>query len=318
MMTVAAKILNEGNARWAFVALVVVQAVIYGANNVVMKAAYADIAPMWCAVLRFGIALAVFMAFFGRTVVADLRRVSPRAWLPSALCMAGAFLTSSLAVDLTSATNAGFFIALPMLFTPLLALVMLGRAYRLSTIALQALVLVGLYLLCCNGGSLSFGAGEVVGLASSVFFAAALVFGERGLGDVSAATLSVVQIGATFLAAVPLAAAFEPAPDVAAVSGMSWAAVAFLALAGTCLAFLLQNTALSRVPSATVSVILCAEPVITAVLSGIVLGEALSGVGIVGAVVIVACTVAATLLDSREPEGAEGDDMPAGSELQRA
>ncbi len=288
---------------WMFVMLVVLQTAIYGAANVVMKVAYADIPPLWCTALRFGIAFAVFMVLFGRNIGSQLRCAGMRAWLPSSLCMGATFITSSLSVNLTSATNAGFFIALPMLFAPAFALVLMHRAYRPSVVALQLAVLVGLYLLCCNGGVLSIGPGELVGLASSAFFAAALVLSERDLGNanahVDAKSLSATQTGVTFVFALAGALIFEPTPAFAEVPAISWAAIAFLALFGTCLAFFLQNTALAHLPSATVSVVLCAEPVFTAVLSTIVLGEYLSAMGIVGAAIIVACTVAATLLDER-------------------
>lgn len=292
---------------WIFVALVVVQAVIYGAGNVIMKVAYADITPLWCSAIRFGLAFAVFALLFGGRIVAELRRAGVRAWLPSGLCMAGSFIGCGVAVDMTTATNAAFFVALPMLFTPVLALVALKRAYRPSTMVLQAAVLVGLYLLCCNAGSLSIGAGEMVGLASSACFAGALVLGERGLGKVDAVAMSASQIGVTFLLSLVGALVFEPLPAVSSVAPISWVAIAFLALVGTCLAFFMQNTALTRVPSATVSVILCGEPVFTALFSALVLGEYLTGIGIAGAAIIVACTVCATLLDSRKGSTVEED-----------
>lgn len=305
------------NKSWMFVMLVVLQTAIYGAANVVMKVAYADIPPLWCTALRFGIAFVVFMALFGRSIGSQLRCAGLRAWLPSSACMGAAFITSSLSVNLTSATNAGFFIALPMLFAPAFAFLLMRRPYRLSTVALQAAVLVGLYLLCCNGGALSIGAGELVGLASSAFFAAALVLGERDLSSaeahVDAKALSATQTGVTFVFALAGACIFEPVPAFAQMSAISWGSIAFLALFGTCLAFFLQNTALSHLPSATVSVVLCGEPVFTAVLSALVLGEYLSAMGIAGAAIVVACTVAATLMDERPAgEGRRAARLPRG------
>ena len=90
----------------------------------------------------------------------------------------------------------------------------------------------------------------------------------------------------------------------------TWAAVAFLAIAGTCLAFWLQNKALAHIPAATVSVILCSEPVVTAIISFFVLGEVLSMMGVLGAAIIVGCTVAATLLDS-SAEKDQVEELPA-------
>ena len=142
-----------------FAAFVVLQAIFYGADNVVMKVAYGEVSPLWCQTLRFGLAFALFMALFGKQIVKGLRGSRVSAWLPVGVVYAVAFVASSLAVDMTSATNAGFFISLPMLFTPVIALALMRRTYRLSTLVLQIAVLAGLYLLCCNGGALSFGMG---------------------------------------------------------------------------------------------------------------------------------------------------------------
>ncbi len=288
-----------------FAAFVVAQAIFYGVDNVVMKVAYGEISPLWCQTLRFGLAFSLFMLLFGKQIVAGLRGSSPRAWLPVGVVYAAAFITSALAVDMTSATNAGFFISLPMLFTPIIAFALMRRTYRLSTVVLQIAVLAGLYLLCCNGGELSFGMGEFVGLGSSALFALGIVLSERGLDEVGPAAMSAVQTGGAFLFSLGGAVASEPVPAFGEISIGAWAAVAFLAIAGTCLAFWLQNKALSHIPAATVSVILCSEPVVTAIVSFFVLGETLSAVGILGSAIIVGCTVAATLLDTGDAPSAE-------------
>lgn len=293
-----------------FAAFVVLQAIFYGADNVVMKVAYGEVSPLWCQTLRFGLAFALFMALFGKQIVKGLRGSRVSAWLPVGVVYAVAFVASSLAVDMTSATNAGFFISLPMLFTPVIALALMRRTYRLSTLVLQIAVLAGLYLLCCNGGALSFGMGEFVGLGSSALFALGIVLSERGLSEIGPAAMSAVQTGGAFLFSLGGAVATEPAPVFGTVSVGTWGAVAFLAIAGTCLAFWLQNKALAHIPAATVSVVLCSEPVVTAIISFFVLGEVLSMMGVLGAAIIVGCTVAATLLDSRA-EKDQVEELPA-------
>ena len=293
-----------------FAAFVVVQAIFYGVDNVVMKVAYGEISPLWCQTLRFGLAFALFMLLFGKQIVSGLRNSSPRVWLPVGVVYAVAFISSALAVDMTSATNAGFFISLPMLFTPVIAFAIMRRTYRLDTLVLQVAVLAGLYLLCCNGGALSFGLGEFVGLGSSALFALGIVLSERGLDEIGPAAMSAVQTGGAFLFSLGGAVATEQAPVFSEVSLSAWAAVAFLGIAGTCLAFWLQNKALAHIPAATVSVILCSEPVVTAIVSFFVLGEVLSAMGILGAAIIVGCTIAATLLDSRA-EAKEQAEVPA-------
>lgn len=281
------------------VLLVVAQAAIFGAGNVMMKLAYDGITPLWCTAMRFGLAFAVMMMVCGPRVVRMVSSTSPRLWLVPCFWMGVSFLASSVSVDMTSATNAGFFMALPMLFTPILSLVLLHRRYTKGTMMLQALVIAGLYLLTCNAGGLSIGAGEVLALASSAFFALSLVFTERNAEKVDAFALATLQIGSTFLMAAGAGFVFEPMPNFAVVTPVSWAALAFLSICGTCLAFFLQNYALARIPSSTVSVVLCAEPVFTALFSTLVLGEYLTIIGMMGAALIVLCTVAASIEDKR-------------------
>ena len=119
------------------------------------------------------------------------------------------------------------------------------------------------------------------------------MFGERGLEQLDATTVAGTQIVASFVVALACALVFEPPVNVAAVQPVAWGTIAFLALLSTCLTFMLQNVALTELPSSTVSLLLTGEPVFTAAFSFMLLGEALSAAGMAGAVVIVASVVAA-------------------------
>ena len=240
--------------RWPYVACVVLQTVIFGSGNAITKMAYESITPMWCLAIRFGLAALVFAIFFGPRIVRQLKGARIGAWMPAALCMALAYLTCNVALDLTTATNVGFLVALPVVFAPLLSCLVNRRRYPLAFLPFQAAVVVGLYLLCSNGGAPSFGLGEILALLSSVALAGALVFGERGLEQLDATTVAGTQIVASFVVALACALVFEPPVNVAAVQPVAWGTIAFLALLSTCLTFMLQNVALTELPSSTVLV----------------------------------------------------------------
>lgn len=296
---------RRSSARWPFVACVVLQTVIFGSGSAITKLAYESITPLWCLVVRFGLAALVFGLFLGPRIVCQLRSVRVRDWLPAALCMALSFITCNVALDLTTATNVGFLVALPVVFAPLLSSIVNRCRYPFAFLPFQGAVVAGLYLLCANGGAPSFGWGEALALLSSMTLAGALVFGERGLERLDAATIAGTQIGASFVIALICALAFEPPMDVASVQPMAWGVVAFLALLSTCLTFFLQNVALSALPSSTVSLLLTGEPVFTALFSFVILGETLSMTGLAGAAVIVAGVVAATWLEGRRAADAD-------------
>lgn len=153
-------------ARWPFVVFVLIEVVIFGSGSAVTKFAYDSITPLWCLAVRFGLATAVFALFFGRRIIARLRSVKVRLWLPQALCMGISYLCCNVALDLTTATNVGFLVALPVVFAPFLSTVVERSRYPRAIIPFQVGVAGGLYLLCSQGGSLAVGPGELAALGS--------------------------------------------------------------------------------------------------------------------------------------------------------
>lgn len=287
------------DARWLFVASVVLQTLIFGFGSAITKIAYESVTPLWCMTLRFGIAFLVFAIPFGPRIVRSLRAARLRDWLPAALGMAVSYIGINVALDLTTATNVGFLGALPVVFAPFIAIVVLRRRYELRHLPFQAAVVAGLFLLCSNGGAFSFGAGEALALLGSVGIACALVFGQKGLAKLDVVTISATQVGVTFLASLGGAVALEPPLAFSAVTPAAWGVIAFLALASTCLTFALQNLALTRLESSTVSMLLTGEPIFTALFGFLILGETLSPAGLAGSAIIVACLVGETYLDGR-------------------
>lgn len=62
--------------------------------------------------------------------------------------MAFAYICCNIALSLTSATNVGFLMSLPVIFAPILSTIILKERYALSHLPLQILVIAGLILLC--------------------------------------------------------------------------------------------------------------------------------------------------------------------------
>ena len=119
---------------------VVVQTVIFGFGNVITKFAYESVTPLWCMVLRFGLALALFALAFGPRMVRELRGAKLDDWAPTAACLAVGYIACNLALDVTTATNVGFLVALPMVFAPFIAQVIRHVRYPRAMIPLQVAV----------------------------------------------------------------------------------------------------------------------------------------------------------------------------------
>lgn len=273
-------------------AIVLLQAFIFGFSNAVTKIGYESLTPFWALFLRFTPAFLIFAAISGRGVWQELKKAPVSMWAPSALCFGGTYILMNCALNLTTATNVGFLVSLSIVFVPFLERLILGKPYKMKYLPAQLMIAVGLYLLCGGGGGFSFGLGEALGLLSSVSMAGSLVFGQKGLRGLRVSTLSAVQMGTTALLSLAGALALEPEFQLAQVTLKSWLVLFFLLAFSTCFASWLQNKALTKLPSAQVSLILCSEPVFTAAVAFVLLGEKLGLSGLIGAAIIVCCIAA--------------------------
>lgn len=282
---------------------ILLQSVIYGFGNPLTKVAYESVTPFWLLTFRFALALLIFFIFFGKRIASRLRTARLAQYLPASLCMAIAYITCNLALNWTSATNVGFLMSLPVLFAPLLSVVVLRQKYNFKFLPLQIIVTAGLYLLCCNDGQFTLNLGDFCALITAVALSGALVFGKKSLESLDAVTISAAQAGVTALLSLVCALAFDDLRVVPQIAPAAWAVVVYLAVTCTCIAYVLQNSALAHLSSGTVSMLQCTQPLLTAACSFLILGETLSFRGILGGVIIIGSILAANLMEMREKTG---------------
>lgn len=281
-----------------YVSFIMLQSVIYGIGNPLTKLAYGSITPFWLLTFRFSMALLTFFLFFGKQIISQLRTAKVSQYLPASLCMALAYITCNLALNWTSATNVGFLMSLPVIFTPLLAIFILRQKYNFKYLPLQIIVVIGLYLLCSNEGGLILNKGDIFALITAIALSGALVFGKKSLESLDAITISAAQAGVTAFVSIVCALLFDSFSVVPNIAPTAWGVIIYLALTCTCIAYVLQNSALVHLSSNTVSMLQCTQPILTAACSFIILGETMSFRGILGGVIIISAILAANLLET--------------------
>lgn len=295
----------ESVNKYKYMGFILLQSVIYGFGNPLTKIAFKSITPFWSLSVRFTIAFIVFMLFFGRRIIGSLKSVEPKVYLPAGICMATAYITCNLALSWTSATNVGFLMSLPVIFAPILALLIYKVKYRLIHIPVQIVVVIGLYLLCFDGEKLVFGKGEITALITAISIAGALVFGEESLKQLDAVAVSAVQAGITALISLPCALIIENTEILVHVTIPAWLVVLYLAIFCTNIAYMLQNSALKYISASTVSMLQCTQPILTAIISYLLLREKLSTLGIIGAAIIIVCIIAENIITTKEQTSAK-------------
>lgn len=303
----------EKQGVWVYSGLILLQSVVYGIGNPLTKVAYQSISPFWLLSCRFSLAFVLFMALFGKRVLAQLRTIKPGQILPASLCMALAYILCNVALSMTSATKVGFMMTLAVVIAPLLSVVALKKKYQLRHLPVQLLVLVGVFLLCGLGGTVAVNKGDLVSLAMAFFLAGALVYGEKSLKNLDAVAVSAAQCGMTAIISLACALVFDDLNKIAAVQPAAWMITVYLAVFCTCLAYFFQNLALARLKAPTVSMLQCTQPILTAIVAFLMLGEAMGPGALAGAGIIMLCIVAENLLQRKEqilPPGGEAAPAP--------
>lgn len=125
------------------------------------------------------------------------------------------------------------------------------------------------------------GAGILWGLISGFTYALYYLFGKRYLGRYEIPTLFAYAMPTGALSLLPLIPLRFPMAD-----GVAWAAVLFLTVCSTYLAYLAYSVGLRRLEATRAAVVATMEPVVAAVVSYLMWGERLGPLGVLGAALI--------------------------------
>ena len=271
--------------RTAAVLLLLAAGATWGATFPVVKAALADAGPATFLALRFGLA-ALLLA---PALRGGLR--GPGAWRAvscgAALFVGYVFQTWGLAS--TTPARAAFITALSLVLVPLLEPVLgIGRAT--PRVWGGALLALGGLAILLRPGTSAFSRGDLLTLVCAVAFAAHVLLLQWTVRVVPPARASTLQVATAAALALPFAATerwrFTPSARLAA-------AVLICALVATIAAFWVM-TAVQRVLSAGVTVVVLAFEPVAAALTSVAMGLEAPSLGMVlGGVIVVAGVVLA-------------------------
>jgi drug/metabolite transporter (DMT)-like permease len=278
-------------------ALVAVTAV-WGSTFVVVKDAVERMPVLDFLAWRFGIA-AIAMLLLRPRAIARLGRGGRirGGWL--GLALGAGYVTQTFGLEHTSASVSGFITGLFVVFTPLIAALLLRHEVGGAAWTAVGIATIGLGLLSLHGFAIGYG--ESLTVLTAVAFAAHIV----GLGEWSAGRdpvgLAVVQLlVVAVLCGVPAAFGGIALPPDAGV----WAALALTGLAGTAVAFLVQTWAQSHLAPTRTAVVLTMEPVFAGLFGVLVAHDDFGARTAAGAVLVLAAMLLVELGPRRGAEGA--------------
>jgi drug/metabolite transporter (DMT)-like permease len=262
-------------------ALLVWNALIWGATFVVVKSALAGISPLYFLALRFSLATVALLVLFrgvGKSA-RDWKSVGAGVLIGS-LLFAG-YLTQTLGLRLTSAPKSAFITGLCSVLVPVLAAVAYRIRPQVAEVAGLLVATVGMALMTLNGSIGAISRGDLLTLACAFAFAAHIVTLGHYSGTVSFELLSVTQIATSAVWSWSLLWWMEK-PHV------QWrpsvvCAILVTGLLATALAFTIQAWAQRYTTSTRTALIYMLEPVTAWLTSYFLTGEGLSGRAAAGA-----------------------------------
>ncbi len=275
---------------------------VWGSTFVLIKDVLARMPVADFLAVRFLLAAAAMLALFARSVLQLGRRQIGRGLLLGLVYGAGQLL-QTWGLALIAPSVSGFVTGMYVVFTPILALLLLRQRMAAGVWLAVLLATAGLALLTLNG--LSVNLGVWLTLASAALYALHIV----GLGQWSrpgeAFGLSAVQMVAIaavcLLATLPHGLALPP-------DRRALLAVLYMALVAGAGAMLMQTWAQAHMPAARAAIVMTTEPVFAAAFAVLFGTDVLSWRMLVGGVLVLAAMYLVELLP---PRGGAGRELPA-------
>lgn len=242
--------------------------------------------------VRFAAATALLMAYVR---IRGIRLPSPRQCVPvvamGGIGYVGQAYCYFLALEHADASLVALLLYLFPAFVAVLAAVFLRERIRLVTAAALVLALAGTGLVVGGGSGRPIGIGLAIGAAViySIYIAVGSVV-THGL-DAIAVTTVVCASATVSSGLIVVVLGLTGRSPVFPESWRGWSSLAAIAAVCTVLAILTFFAGLAILGPTSTSVLSTLEPVVTVVLATTLLGESLSGVQVLGGVLVLAAVV---------------------------
>ncbi|MFD1826576.1 DMT family transporter [Mumia zhuanghuii] len=238
-------------------ALLIVTAA-WGSTFFLIKDLVEVVPPVDFLAVRFAIAAAALFLLRPRAVLA-LGGGSLRRGVVLGLVYGGAQILQTVGLAHTAASVSGFVTGMYVVFTPILAALVLRQRIGATVWIAVAVATAGLAFLSLEG--LAIGYGEGITLLSAVLYALHIVMLGAWTSAREAYALAVVQMA---VIAVLCFAISAPGGIVLPQTGGQWVSMVYMALVAGAFAMLAQTWAQAHLPATRAAIIMSMEPVFAA------------------------------------------------------
>jgi len=263
--------------------LLVLAAFFWGTSGLLTQTALIYNTTMMLVAIRFSIAAVLALLFFKTR----WNKLHLKNGFILSILLIGIYVTSTLGLKYTSASNAGFIIGSNVILVPLINRLFLKEKIQKKNIIKSIVCLIGLALVTLKGAQ-PINIGDLLCFFDAIIYSLYIIYGSRLCKDID--TKSLITIQYTFVAVLTSTYVlfFEsPIINTSADNLFSLFALGFFC---TFLAFYFQLKAQKEVSSEKASQLLALMPIFTILLDVLVVGLTPSVYAFIGGMMIIIAT----------------------------
>ena len=245
-----------------------------------------------CAALSLAATFLIFrkrLNNFSKKVIAISTLISLVSVISNTFCM--------LALKRTSGSNTAFIVRLSIVITPVIMAVLEKKSPSAKTVLLALSAMLGIYLITCAGKGLNINTGDVFALCNAIFFSLFIALQYKFSQVVNPIQFTLIQHSTNLVMFFVLALVFE----AGGITFTNMLNPLFFLLIGlnamvTIFTSLFQSSAIKYVRPESATILYAFEPVTTALLGAVLLGEHFTGIAsVIGCVVILLTVIISAL-----------------------
>ncbi len=263
---------------------------LWASTTITMKIFISNMAPSHFMLGRFSLAAIIFFAFRYRHIKFNKKMFIHGAYTGFFLFLSYYF--SIVALKHTTASKAGFLVALSVLWVPLFQMIITRRMPNRWVVITVLLSLAGLYLISGLDG-IGFNYGDFFALLSSLTYTFYIIYIDKYIEEMDGDQMTFMILLVVSVWSLIIAVTLEKFEPITIVN--SWQVILVVAVFGTLVTTYFQTKAQSVASPEAVGVILLGEPLFTLIMAVLLLSETVTKSGLVGAVLLLASLVVAVI-----------------------
>ena len=286
------KIITKANAQF----FLLLNALFWGSSYIWSKMLLKLLPPFFILFICSILGLLITFAFFKKHLTAFNKRNIAICILISLVSVASNTFCM-LALTRTSSANTAFIVQLSIIITPIIMSILDRKAPTPKIIISALLAMGGIYLITCYGKGLQINLGDIFALCNAVCFSLYIALQNKFLHEVNPIQFTFFQHSINFIAFLALSLMFETS-SISLGNILSPLFFVLIGLNAIVIIFtsLFQSSAIKYVRPENATILYSFEPVTTALLGAIILGEKFAGThAIVGCFIILFAVLVSSL-----------------------